>query len=384
MWTEKTMLRIPGPTPIPPRVVHAMGTPMIGHRSGAFSNLLVQVSEELKPIFGTKENVYILTGSGTSGLETAVVNAIAPGEEVAVIVTGSFGDRFAKINEKFGITTHRLDLEWGKACTPELLASFLDQHPQVSAVFATYCETSTGVLNPVDQLAKVVKEKTDALFIVDGVSCLGAVPCKMDHWGIDVLVTGSQKALMLPPGLAFIAASQKAWDKIESNPRPRFYLDMVAYRKNYEKETSPYTPAVSLIFGLREVLQMIKEEGLEEIVNRHEIMKEMTRAGIKALNLPLLAEDQYASPTVTAIANCPRYDSEELRKILRTKHNLVLAGGQNHLKGKIFRIGHMGYCDASDVLITLSLIELALTQLNVSIELGKGVKAAQEVLLQYV
>jgi aspartate aminotransferase-like enzyme len=376
--TDKTHLRIPGPTPIPPRVQWAMNQPMIGHRSGECSRLVVENSRRLQPVFGTDQPVLIVTGSGTSALEAAVVNAVAPGEEAAVIVTGAFGDRFAKIVTRYGITLRRLDIPWGEACQPEVLAEFLQQHPQVKAVFLTYCETSTGVLNPIRELTRTVHQHSDALVIVDGVSCLGAVDCRMDEWGVDIMVTGSQKALMLPPGLAFIAVSDRAWEVIERNPRSRFYLDLIAYRDNLTKQTTPYTPAVSLLFGLKEVLNLIEEEGLPAIVARHRLMMEMSRAGIRALGLELLAPDAFASPTVTAVKGGGKLDVEAFRKELR-QIGVVVAGGQQHLKGKIFRIGHMGYCDPLDVLTVFNAIELALFRLGVPVELGSAVKACEEV-----
>ncbi|MFY0543014.1 pyridoxal-phosphate-dependent aminotransferase family protein [Brevibacillus sp. H7] len=384
MFTDKMILRIPGPTPIPPRVQQAMNQPMIGHRSGQFSSLFARTAERLKTYFGTKQDVYILAGSGTSALEMSVVNTLQPNDEAAVLVSGAFGERFAKICERFGIVVHRLDVPWGEAVTPDILTDFLREKPRVKAVFATYCETSTGVLNPIRELAQVVRETSDALFIVDAVSCLGAVACEMDDWGIDILVTGSQKAFMLPTGLAFIAASERAWKVIEEQKPLAFYLDLKAYRKSLAEKTTPYTPAVSLIFGLEEVCNMLEEEGLPQIIRRHELMRDMTRAGMRALNIPLMTADAYASPTVTSLDPKGAFDAEELRKVLRTKFNLVIAGGQQHLKGKIFRIGHMGYCEPLDVIQIISAIEMALHQIGVGVELGAGVKAAQEVLVSHV
>lgn len=384
MFEDKLILRIPGPTPIPPRVQQAMSRPMIGHRSGQFSKLFAETAAKLKPFFGTLQDVYVVTGSGTSGLEMAVVNTVQPGEEVAVLVSGAFGERFAKICERYGIVVHRLDVTWGEAITPELLAPFLAGIPQVKAVFATYCETSTGILNPIKELAQVVREKTDALFIVDAVSCLGAVPCEMDAWGLDIVVTGSQKAFMLPTGLAFIAASDRAWKVIEQSKPQAFYLDLKAYRKSFAEKTTPYTPAVSLVFGLEEVIAMMEEEGLANIIKRHELLRDMTRAAMRALGIPLMTKDEFGSPTVTSLDPQGLFDAEELRKVLRTRHNLIVAGGQQHLKGKIFRIGHMGYCEPLDVIQIVAAIEMSLKQIGFEVELGKGVKAAQEVLINHV
>lgn len=377
-FEEKFHLRIPGPTPVPPRVQHAMNRPMIGHRSAECSRLVRECSQRLRQVFGTREEVLILTGSGTSALEAAVSNTVAPGEEVVVVVTGAFGDRFAKIADRFGARVHRLDIPWGEACSPDTLQTFLVGHPRVKAVFLTHCETSTGVLNPIRDLAKVVKEHSDALVIVDGVSSLGGVPCEMDAWGIDILVTGSQKALMLPPGMAFVAVSPRAWDVIRRTEGPRFYLDLLAYREQLKKETTPYTPGIAHLFGLEAVLDMIEEEGLENIFARHRLMMEMTRAGIRALGLPLLAEDAVASPTVTAVRGREGFEVPTLQEELR-RLGVIVASGQQHLKGKIFRIGHMGYCDPLDVLTLLSATETALHRLGVPVEWGAGVGAAEEV-----
>ncbi|MBA4534101.1 pyridoxal-phosphate-dependent aminotransferase family protein [Brevibacillus halotolerans] len=383
MFKEKITLRIPGPTPIPPRVQQAMNRPMIGHRSGQFSQMLSDVVEKIKPAFGTAQQVYVIAGSGTSALEMSVVNTLQAGDEAIVTISGAFGERFAKICERYQIKVHRLEVAWGEAITPELLQDFLVQHPMAKAVFATYCETSSGVLNPIPELSRVVKKHSNALFIVDAVSCLGAVPCEMDEWGLDIVVTGSQKAFMLPTGLAFIAVSQQAWKRIEQITPQAFYLDLKAYRKSMADQTTPYTPAVSLVFGLEEVVAMLDEEGLPQVFARHELMKNMTRAAMRALGLPLMTEDEYASPTVTSVDPGDLFDAEELRKILRTKYNVVIAGGQQHLKGRIFRIGHMGYCDPQDVLTVISLIEVSLKQIGYEITLGAGVRAAQEVLIQH-
>lgn len=383
-FSAKFHLRIPGPTPIPPRVQQAMNQPILGHRSQESSRLIYECSQRLKPIFGTVQDPLILTSSGTSALEAAVINTLAPGDEALVIVTGAFGDRFTKIIDRYGYTLHRLDIEWGKACQPEQLRVALQEHPQTKAVFVTYCETSTGVLNPLKDLAKIVKTYSQALFIVDGVSCLGAVPCQMDKWGLDLVVTGSQKALMLPPGLAFVAVSERAWKIIEQNQTPRFYLDLLSYRNNLIKSTTPYTPAVSLLFGLAEALCMLEEEGLEQTFQRHELLMKMCRAGVHALGLTLMTNAQDASPTVTSIYGGDKlWSSEDLRKKLK-QLQVYVAGGQQHLKGQIFRIGHMGYCDVLDLLTVLGALEISLNQIGVSIQLGSGVKAAQEVYLQHV
>jgi len=381
MLNESSILRIPGPSPIPPSVQRAMTQPMIGHRGTETSEMIRRIKPELKKIFGTKQDVMIITGSGTSGLETAAVNVAAEGDEVLVLVSGSFGDRFAKICEEYKMKTHRIEVEWGEEIVVEDVANFLKENKQIKAVFMTHCETSTGILNPIAELSKAVQENSDALVIVDGVSCVGGVEAEMDAWGVDIFVTGSQKEMMLPAGLAFIAVSDKAWEVIEANKQSRFYLDLRRYRDNLDKDTTPFTPALSLIFGLEQSLKLMHEEGLENVYARHTLMKNMTRAAIKALNIPLLTEDNVASATVTAVKP-DNFDPEALRKSVKTNFNLSLAGGQAHLKGKIFRIGHMGYCTPGDVLQYLGIIELGLRDIGVDIELGAGVKAAQEVYLK--
>ncbi|HET7577899.1 MAG TPA: alanine--glyoxylate aminotransferase family protein [Bacillales bacterium] len=382
MVKEKAILRTPGPTPIPGRVQAAMNQPMIGHRGEEFVELFRGTAERLKPIFGTKQDILILSSSGTSALEAAVVNAVSPGEEVVVVVAGAFGDRFASICERYGVITHRLEIEYGEACSPEKLSGFLSQHPGTKAVIATYCETSTGVLNPVPELARVVREETEALFIVDGVSCIGGVQARMDDWGIDILVTGSQKAMMLPPGLAFAGVSERAWDVIGQNKAPSFYLSLPAHLDSHKKGMTPYTPAISLIYGLSEVCTMIEEEGFENVVRRHELMKKMTRAAIKALGLPLLAEDAYASPTVTSVVSSDDFDASRLQKLMKKEFHMAFAAGQKKLKGRLLRIGHMGWCFPSDVLTAVAYIELGLQKMSIKIEPGAGVKAAEEVYLR--
>lgn len=381
MLPDQQLLRIPGPSPIPPSVQRAMGQPMIGHRGQETKELLQRIKPKLKPIFGTEQDVLIITGSGTSGLEAAVVNTVKPGDAVLVIVTGAFGDRFVKIADAYGIDVHRYGVDWGTAVNPDNIKDYLTEHPEIKVVFSTYCETSTGVLNPVQELAKVVHQNSDALVVVDGVSCVGAVETKMDEWGIDVLVTGSQKALMLPPGLTFVAASARVWKVMEENERPRFYLDLTQYRDNLAKDSTPFTPALPLLLGLEQVLHLFDEEGLAQIYARHQLLMNMTRAAFRALDIPLLTSEKAASPTVTAIKPFD-FKAEELRKIIKKEFGLIVAGGQQHMLGEIFRIGHMGYCSTADVLQIISIIEIGLKKIGKQVALGSGTRAAQEIYLQ--
>src|SRR5690625_964179 len=245
-----------------------MNKPMIGHRGQETKELIQRIKPKLKQVFGTKEDVLMITASGTGGLETAAVNVASRGDEVLVLVSGAFGDRFAKICEAYQFETHRLDTPWGEAVDVKQVRQFLENNNNIKAVFMTYCETSTGILNPIDDISKVIREHSDALVIVDGVSCVGGVETKMDEWGVDVFVTGSQKAMMLPPGLTFVAVSERAWNVIDTNEQERFYLDLRTYRKNLDKDSTPFTPAVSLLFGLDQALTLIEGEGHKEEIGR--------------------------------------------------------------------------------------------------------------------
>ncbi|GGK02152.1 aminotransferase class V [Lentibacillus kapialis] len=380
MLPDQQFLRIPGPTPIPPSVQRAMNQPMIGHRDQETKELLHSISPKLKSVFGTNQNVLMLAGSGTAGLEAAVLNAVHPGDDVLVIVTGAFGDRFAQICTEHDIATHRYDVEWGEAVNPGSIEEYLKKHPHIKAVFATLCETSTGVLNPVKELARLIRQHSDTLFIVDGVSGVGGADVKMDEWGIDVLITGSQKAMMLPPGLTFAAVSERAWKVMEANTRPSFYFDLTKYRDQLENDATPFTPALSLLYGLKHVTELIEQEGLQEVFSRHRQMMNMIRAAFKAHDIPLLTSDEAASPTVTAMKP-DDFDPDTLRKVLKNEFKLTVAGGQKHLKGHIFRIGHMGYCSQADILQTISMIEVGLRTIGKPVELGKGISAAQETIL---
>lgn len=380
MKREWDLLHTPGPTPIPPSVERAMTQPMIGHRGPKCKELLLDLAPRLKPVFGTSGDVLVVTGSGTSALESAVVNTTNPGDEVIVVVAGAFGDRFAQICETYQLNVHRIDVEWGQAVDPAQIESFLQTYANTKAVFLTHCETSTGVMHPVEEVAAGVKEVSDALVIVDGVSSIGGAAVDMDRSGIDLLVSGSQKAMMLPPGLAFVAVGERAWEVIEKNERPCFYLNLKKYKSSLDGGQTPFTPALSLLFGLEEVLSLIEEEGLKNVHQRHQIMKHMTREACKALNLPLLVSDEDASSTVTSIRP-QTFEAEQMRKLANEEFGLIMAGGQKHMKGEIFRIGHMGYTRPANVLQYISLLEILLKRLGHEFEPGAGSAAAQEAYL---
>ncbi|MGZ4164073.1 MAG: pyridoxal-phosphate-dependent aminotransferase family protein, partial [Tumebacillaceae bacterium] len=372
MFPESTILRIPGPTPVPPQVERAMATPMVGHRSGDFSALFAATAERLKAVFQTQQDVLILSGSGTAGLEAAIANTVTAGDTVLVCTAGNFGERFVKLANSYGAHVLTVDAPWGEAIDPQQVATQLTEHPEIKVVFATHCETSTGVLHDIQAIAAVV-QATPALLVVDAVSSLGAALLPMDAWGLDIVVTGSQKALMLPPGLCFLAVSEKAWHVVEQNQAPRFYFDLRAYRKNLAAHTTPYTPSVSMIFGLVEVLNLIEQEGLPAIYERHLLMQRMVRDAVRALGLPLFTADAVASPTVTSIGS-NGFDVEQVRKLLRQDFGIAVAGGQQHLKGQIFRIGHMGYATPVEMLQVIAALEVALLKAGAAIELGAGVR----------
>ena len=383
MFAEKRQLRIPGPTPVPPQIARAGAKPMMGHRSGDFMELCKRVAAKLKTVFQTEEDVFILTSSGTGALEAAVANTVSPGDQVLVLVSGVFGERFGKIAAKYGAEVETIRCQYGQAIDPEEVRSFLKANPQIKVVFATHCETSTGVLNDLQKISEAVHSAPgNPLLVVDTVSSMGGADFQTDNWGIDIAASGSQKAFMLPPGLAFITVSPRSWEIIEANTSPCFYFDLLAYRKSLPKGQTPYTPAVSLFYQLEEALDMMLEEGLENIYKRHLLLRDMVRAGIRALNLPLFVADEHASPTVTSILGPEGLDVEALRKLLNQKYNVVLAGGQGDLKGKIFRIGHMGYAEPIDFLEVLASLELALAELGWQVEKGAAVAAAEEVLLR--
>ncbi len=381
MFSEKAALRIPGPTPVPPEVTRAMTHSMIGHRSADFSNLLKNVEDKLRPLFGTRGAVAVIAGTGTGGLEAAIANLVLPGDGVLSVTTGNFGDRFAEIAKRTGAELHTLSYEWGTPASPDDVDRFLTENDHVKVVLVTHCETSTGVLNDVKAIAQIVRNH-HAYIVVDAVSSLVGAKLPMDEWNIDLVATGSQKALALPPGLALVGIGERALQRIKERPGRSLYFDLARYAKDLNDNTTPWTPPVSLVYGLLESLNMIEEEGLENVQARHLLLRDMTRAAIRALNLPLLVtDDQYASPTVTTVST-PDFDADAFRKILKNELHVSVAGGQKQLSGKIFRIGHMGYVDAADMLQCISAIEVALYKMGHKIELGAGIKAAEEVLVR--
>lgn len=361
----KSHLMLPGPTPVPERVLSAMSRPMINHRGEEFAGLFREVTAGLQYVFQTSEEPVVLPSAGTGGLEAAVVNTLSPGDRVLALVTGAFGERFAAIARAFGAQVEVLAAPAGRAVDLDALRTWLEQDQErpaaerFRAVLATHNETSTGVTNPVEAIAPLVR-RHGALLLVDAVSSLGAIDLPFDQLGLDVVVNGSQKALMCPPGLAVLALSQRAWQAAETARAPRFYFDLRSYRKGAAKAQTPYTPALSLLYGLRESLAMIREEGLEEGFRRHALLGRMTRAGIRALGLDLLADARHASATVTAVVGPTALDLKELRRHARVVSGVTLAGGQGDLADSVFRIGHLGHVGPADVLAALAAVGEAL------------------------
>ncbi len=378
---DKTYLMIPGPTPVPPSVTATMSTPIIGHRSEDFQVLHSEIIAKLQKVFQTKNEIYVLTSSGTGGMESAVANTVSPGDKVLTLVGGKFGERWSELCRAFGAEVIEENFEWGTCVDPQVVRDHLAANPDIKVVFATQNETSTGVVNDIETIGKIVAE-TPALLVVDGVSGVGGIEIKVDQWHVDILTTGSQKSLMLPPGLAIQSISEKAWKVIEKNKSPRYYFDLLKARKQYPKWNTAFTPAVSLFTGLNAALDMILEEGLDNVYARHKLLRDATRAGIRALGLKLMVDDSCASPVVTSVWAPEGIEADAIRKVLRKEFGIMFAGGQAKLKNRIFRIAHMGYAGKMDIIIAISGLEMALARVGYPVELGAGVRAAQQVLLE--
>jgi aspartate aminotransferase-like enzyme len=375
----KHYLLSPGPTPIPNEVALAMSETMIHHRTPQFNRIFDEARAGLKTLFATKNDVLILASSGTGAMEAAVANLFSAGDKVLVINGGKFGERWLNIANAFGLNPIEMKVEWGQAVKVADVEKQLKANPDIQGVMIQASETSTTVLHPVKEIAKLTKN--GPLFLVDGVTAVGVVSIPFDEWGIDVLVTGSQKALMLPPGLGFIALSDRAWEKTKKAKLPRFYFDLNLERKNQQKGSGAFTPAVSLIFGLRASMSMLQREGLAQVYTRHDRMCRATRAAATALGLKLLAPDS-PSPAATGVYLPDGIDADKVLDYLRDHMNITLAEGQDQLKGKVIRIAHIGYMGAFDVITAVAALEMALRKFGVEIPFGRGVAAAEEVLME--
>ncbi|MEE8311376.1 MAG: alanine--glyoxylate aminotransferase family protein [Candidatus Binatia bacterium] len=375
----KKHLLAPGPTPVPPEVLLAMASPIIHHRTPQFSEIFRAAAQGSKRLFGTEQPVMMIAATGTGGMESALTNTLSSGDAVIVVDGGKFGERWSEISETYGLRVTTVKVEWGSAVDPAAVKQALDDTPDTRAVLVQASETSTTVLHPVAELAALTRDR-DCLLIVDGITSVGVVDMPMDETGIDVLITGSQKALMLPPGLALVSLSEKAWRFNENAGIPRYYFDLAKERKNLGNDTSAYTPAVSMILGLRAVYDLVERNGgLPAVYHRHRVLAEATRAGIEAIGLRLLAPDA-PSPAATGFWLPEGVDGGKIGKHLRDTMGVTVAGGQGHLKGKILRLAHIGYADTFDVIVGLSAIEMALAEFGHPLEFGRGPGAAQALL----
>jgi aspartate aminotransferase-like enzyme len=357
-----------------------MARPIIHHRTPQFQEILKEASQGLKYVYQTANDVFIISSSGTGAMEAAVMNLLSCGDFALVVHGGKFGERWTEIAKAYGINVEIIDVQWGKAVNPEEVSKRLKANPKIKAVFTTLCETSTGVDNDIEKIAGIVNE-SPAVLVVDAISGLAAIDLKTDAWGVDVVVSGSQKGLMLPPGLGFISVSPKAWKLVEASKSSRYYLDLRKAKKAIDKNDTPFTSSITLIIALNEALKMIQQDGLENIFARHRNLADAVRAAIKALGLELFAPSA-ASDAVTAVKVPSGIDGEKLVKTMRDGFGVTIAGGQEELKGKIFRIAHMGYIGEFDIITGISCLEKVLTQMGYKFQLGAGIKAAEEVFLK--
>ncbi|WP_413441602.1 pyridoxal-phosphate-dependent aminotransferase family protein [Synechococcus sp. MIT S1220] len=375
---DKLTLMIPGPTPVPETVLRAIGRHPIGHRSGEFQAIVRRTTDQLKWLHQTNGDVLVITGSGTAAMEAGIINTLSRGDKVLCGDNGKFGERWVKVAQAFGLDVEVIKAEWGQPLDPDAFRTALeaDSAKAIKAVILTHSETSTGVINDLKTISSHVKAHGTALTLADCVTSLGATDVPMDAWGIDVIASGSQKGYMMPPGLSFVAISDRAWQAYERSDLPKFYLDLGPYRKTAAKDSNPFTPSVNLYFGLEAALEMMQAEGLEAIFTRHARHRAAAQAAMKAIGMPLFAAEGYGSPAITAVAP-DGIDAEQLRKAVKTKFDILLAGGQDHLKGKVFRIGHLGFVCDRDVITAVAAIEATLQSLGLHRgTMGSGVAAA--------
>ena len=378
---QKKYLMTPGPTPVPAEVLLAQAKPMIHHRTPDFSAILMDAIAGLKHVFQTENDVLVMACSGTGVMESAFANCFSAGDTVIVARNGKFGDRMVQLGETYGLAVVDLTYEWNQSVAVADVEKALADHPGARGVVVVQSETSSGVLNDVEAIGKVVAGYDDCVFIVDSITGIGAVPCKTDEWGLDVVMTGSQKGLMLPPGLAACTVSEKAWRAYERSDLPKYYFDWAKYKKSLAKDTTPFTPAVSLVIGLGEAVGMMVEEGIENTIARHSRLAAATRAGVQALGLELFAPPEGRGSAVTPVWVPEGVDGKAIVKIMKEKHGVTIAGGQDHYAGRIFRIGHLGYFGDFDIIVTLAALEMTLAELGYEFERGAGISAAEAVFM---
>ena len=374
----KSRLFTPGPTPVPESIMLTMARPIIHHRHPEFTEILARVSKNLQYLFQTESDVLTLTSSGTGAMEAAVCNLHSPGERALFVNGGKFGERWGELLRTYGIDPVEMKVEWGDSVDPALIAIALKDHPGIKAVYLTHSETSTGVATDIKAIAEIVRKSSDAVIVVDGITAVGAMELRMDDWGLDVVVTGSQKGLMIPPGLAFIAVGQRAWKVMSQSKAPRYYFDLLHAQKSIQSNDTPWTPAISLVIGVDEALEMIRKQGIEEVWARHLLLSRAIRAGAAAIGLRILAKNP--SVALTALWIPESVDAKKFNKILKNTYGITVAGGQGHLSGKIFRISHLGYYDELDMVAMISALEMTLAECGLPFELGSGVRAVQRVL----
>jgi aspartate aminotransferase-like enzyme len=373
---KKEHLFTPGPTPIPTEALLSMARPIDYHRSPEAADAIKEVSENLRHVFQTNNEVLILTSSGTGAMEGAVANLLSPADKVLVIRSGKFGERWGEICAAYGIEFMSLDLEWGLSIEPQTVGDILKSNSDIKAVFSTLCETSTGALHDIESLGQIIKDSS-TLLVVDAVSALGADDLQMDNWHVDVVVSCSQKGLMTPPGLAFVSLSERAWEVTEKSKLPKYYFDFNKARAELARGSTPYTPAITFIMALQQSLRLICAAGIRNILSRHARLAEATRAAIKALGLQLFP--LHPANTLTSIRFPDELDSKAFINIMRRRHGITYAGGQGKLSGKIIRIAHLGWMNEYDVMVAISALEMGLAEAGYGVELGAGVTAAEQV-----
>ena len=371
---KKTYLLTPGPTPLPESVVSVFARPIIHHRTPMFQTLFEDVKAGLKYLYQTKQDVMILAATGTGAMDAAVSNIFKKGDKVITINGGKFGERWTKISKAYGLNPVEIKLEPGDAVEPKQLEEVVRANPDAKGILFQASETSTGVKMPTQEICRIAKS-SDMLSICDAITACGVFDLPMDEWGIDVVITGSQKALMIPPGLSFIALSDRAWAASERGDLPRFYFDLGKERKALGKNQTAWTPAISLIQGLQESLRLIKEEGLHNVFKRHELLAKATRNAVAALGLEILAKKSPSTAVTSVKVPASIKDGKLIPKTMRDKYGVTIVGGQDELEGKIFRLSHFGYCDKFDITTGISCLELVLNELGHKVEFGKGVGA---------
>ncbi|MBI3578096.1 MAG: alanine--glyoxylate aminotransferase family protein [Ignavibacteriales bacterium] len=376
----KKRLYTPGPTPVPESVMLKMAEPIIHHRHKEFTDVFARVNQNLKYLFQTSEDVYTLTSSGTGAMEAAVCNLHRAGDTALFVNGGKFGERWGELLQAYGVTPVDIVVEWGTAVAPEAILNALKANPKISAVYLTHSETSTGTATDVKTLASLIHQHSNVVVVIDGITAVGAMELRMDEWGIDVVVTGSQKGLMVPPGLAFIALSKRAWEMVNRSNLPNYYFNLKKAQKAMATSDTPWTPAISLIIGVDAALEMIRQTGVEHVWARHDRLARSIRVGVEAIGLKLLSN--VPSNALTAVYVPESVDAKKFNKVLKNNYGITIAGGQGHLTGKIFRISHLGYYDELDMITMISALEMTLQECGFEFELGSGLRAAQATFIQ--